>query len=128
MKYVLDTQALLWFVNGDSSLPKKMSEQFITNENQIFISYVSIWEIGIKNAIGKLHLSKNLQYFIDSEIKDYKFHLLDIQLSHIIQAVSLPLHHRDPFDRLLIAQSIIENIPVISSDTMFDQYGINRIW
>ncbi len=128
MKYLLETQVLLWFVNGDSSLPKKFPKKFITNENQIFVSYVSIWEIGIKNSIGKLHLSENLQYFIDTEIKNYKFQLLDILLPHIVQATSLPLHHRDPFDRMLIAQSIIENIPVISSDSIFDRYSINRIW
>ena len=128
MKYLLDTQVLLWFVNGDSKLPKKIIEQNINTEHQIIVSHVSIWEIGIKHSIGKLTLRENLDYFIYNEIASYNFSLLEIQLSHIIQTSFLPHHHCDPFDRLLISQSIIENIPIISSDSTFDHYGINRIW
>ncbi len=75
MKYLLDTQVLLWFVNGDSKLPKKIIEQNINTEHQIIVSHVSIWEIGIKHSIGKLTLKENLDYFIYNEIASYNFSL-----------------------------------------------------
>jgi len=128
MKYLLDAQALLWFINGDKRLPGKYRDIFAKSSNQIFISLVTIWEIGIKNAIGKLSIKGNLQEFVKKEIEGYNFYYMDIRLNHIIEATSLPMHHRDPFDRLLIAQSRLENIPVISSDLSFDKYGITRIW
>jgi len=117
----------LWFVEGDSRLPSKCRLDISNSDNEIFVSHISIWEIGIKTSIGKLKLSKNLQSMINEDVYNH-FDFLRIDLVHIIEATSLPLHHRDPFDRLLIAQSKIENIPIISSDSSFDLYGVNRVW
>lgn len=128
MKYLLDTHTILWYATNDRRLPVKQYETIESSQNQIFISHVSIWEIGIKSAIGKLKIENTVESFVREKIEPYNFFFLSIELHHILKATSLPQHHHDPFDRLLIAQSIIENIPVISSDTTFDQYGINRVW
>lgn len=127
MRYLLDTQALLWYVDGNPRLPSNYRSEISNSDNDVFVSYVSIWEIGMKSSIGKLNLTKNLYSMITEDIVNH-FDFLHIELSHIIEAVSLPLHHRDPFDWLLIAQSKIENIPIISSDVALDKYSINRLW
>ena len=84
--------------------------------------------MAIKVKTGKLNISQPLPTFIHNFQRDYKFNLLDISLSHIFELLQLPLHHSDPFDRLLIARSITENLPIISSDVAFDAYGVTRIW
>ncbi len=92
------------------------------------MSPASVWEIAIKINIGKLKLNVSLEKMIQNFQINYDFEILNIELSHIYQTQQLPLHHRDPFDRLIIAQSIVENIEIVSSDEVFDAYGINRIW
>ena len=128
MNYLLDAHSILWYTLNDDRLPVQQYRNIENSSNQIFISYVSIWEIGIKNSIGKLKIEKSFESFVKEKLEPYNFIFLSIQLSHVIEATSLPFHHRDPFDRMLIAQSKIENIPVISSDSVFDKYGVTRVW
>jgi len=128
MDFLLDTHTLLWYTTDDARLPGDLFGKIEDPGNRIHLSHVSFWEIRIKNAIGKLALKVDLRSFIRQEIEPYGFILHSIRLEDIIEATSLPLHYRDPFDRLLIAQSKVEKLPIISSDSVFDLYGIERVW
>lgn len=92
------------------------------------MSVASCWEIAIKAGLKKLDLGEPASTFLPREIYANLFGLLGIELTHVTYVETLPLHHRDPFDRLLAAQAIIENLPLVSADAIFDQYGIRRIW
>lgn len=96
--------------------------------NEAILSAASLWEIAIKYSIGKLNLRQPFTDFIEQQIEINDFQLLKIEVPHISIVSNLPLHHRDPFDRMLIAQSITEGLPIISADTAFDAYGITRLW
>ena len=98
------------------------------DNHQKLISLVSVWEMGIKQSKGKFNLFLPLEDYINNNIKLEDFDLLPIKLNHVSLITSLPFHHNDPFDRLLIAQSIIENIPILSKDIAFDAYDVNRLW
>jgi PIN domain nuclease of toxin-antitoxin system len=127
MKYLLDTQVLLW-IFGNFDLLSSTSVPIITNpENSLLVSKVSFWEASIKVSIGKLHLPFSLGQLVDETLAN-NIAILDIDLSHILYQSELPLHHRDPFDRLIISQSSQENLPGISSDDTFSLYDIQRIW
>ncbi|MGI0480016.1 type II toxin-antitoxin system VapC family toxin [Geminocystis sp. CENA526] len=128
MNYLLDTHALIWFFSGDVKLSDKVRLLMENEEETKFISLVSIWEMGIKQSKGKLTLALPLEEYIEEKLtlKDYK--LLPINLQQISTVTRLPFHHNDPFDRLLIAQSIVEKMPIISKDTAFTSYDIQIIW
>ncbi|MEA5577069.1 type II toxin-antitoxin system VapC family toxin [Anabaena sp. UHCC 0451] len=95
---------------------------------RFFLSIASIWEMGIKHGLGKLTFNIPFETFITQQITINDFTVLDIKISHITTISQLLLHHRDPFDRMLIAQAMVENIPIISADTIFDAYSIQRLW
>jgi PIN domain nuclease of toxin-antitoxin system len=121
MKLLLDTHIILWFLTGDSRISNDMIE-IIADKNQIkFISMATLWEVAIKLSTGKLILSEPIGDYIDGE----NIKLLPIKLAHVHQIQSLPFHHRDPFDRMLIAQSMVENLVLVSEDTQFKNYDIN---
>ncbi len=128
MNILLDTQALLWFLLDDHRLSRKAHESIVPADNLIFVSPASLWEIAIKISLGKYSLPEPFVIFWDRQLQMNGFKLLPITVSQTAQVVSLPFHHRDPFDRLIIAQSLVEEMPVISSDVMFDHYGVDRIW
>ena len=128
MKYLLDTHSLVWFFAGHPNLSNKVREIMEDDNHQKLISLVSVWEMGIKQSKGKFNLSLPLEDYINNNIKLEDFDLLPIKLNHVSLITSLPFHHNDPFDRLLIAQSIIENIPILSKDIAFDAYDVNRLW
>ncbi|MBS4028446.1 MAG: type II toxin-antitoxin system VapC family toxin [Ignavibacteriales bacterium] len=128
MKYLIDSHAFLWYEFGSQQLPQRVVDIIDNEENVVFLSLASVWEIGIKVNIGKMKLIEPLNNFVRRQILEYDYRLMEISFEHIIEAVSFPLHHRDPFDRLLVAQCKIENLPVISNDTMLDKYGVERIW
>ncbi len=120
-RLLLDTHALIWWMNGSSQLGP-MSKQLIAEKNnQIYVSAASIWEMSIKRQMGKLEVPDDL----DSIIDELGFDKLDISLFHAEQAGNLPTHHKDPFDRMLIAQAQAEGLQVISSDEHFPKYNIN---
>ncbi|NQZ64637.1 type II toxin-antitoxin system VapC family toxin [Crocosphaera sp.] len=128
MKYLLDTHSLIWFFAGHPNLSNKVREIMEDDNHQKLISLVSVWEMGIKQSKGKFNLFLPLEDYINNNIKLEDFDLLPIKLNHVSLITSLPFHHNDPFDRLLIAQSIIENIPILSKDIAFDAYDVNRLW
>lgn len=128
MSLLLDTQALLWFLLEDSRLSKKALEHIVTADMPVFISPASIWEIAIKISLGKYTLPIPFAMFWEEQLRTNNFAILAITIPHTARVANLPFYHRDPFDRLLIAQSLEEDIPVISSDEAFDAYGVKRIW
>lgn len=128
MRVLLDTQALLWFLLHDSRLSKTAELVICDPANEIEISPASYWEIAIKISIGKYTLPLPYQQFVESQLAANDFRILHIEPKHTAQLVEMPLHHRDPFDRLLIAQSLSENLPIVSADSKFGAYGVNRLW
>ncbi|MDB9375421.1 type II toxin-antitoxin system VapC family toxin [Nodularia sphaerocarpa] len=130
MMFLLDTHTFIWYVTDNSRLSNQVLELINDENNQIFLSVASLWEIAIKQSIGKLTFNQPLPFeiFITQQLNLNDFSLVDIKISHVAVISSLTLHHRDPFDRLLIAQSIVENIPLLSADQIFDAYPIQRLW
>jgi PIN domain nuclease of toxin-antitoxin system len=96
--------------------------------NEVFLSIASVWEMAIKASLGKLDLSQPFDLFIPNQLLLNDMTLLDITVSHTLRVATLPFHHRDPFDRLLIAQSLVEGMPIISVDGILDAYNVNRLW
>lgn len=127
MPLLLDTQVVIWLQSDSFKLPRNTLE-IILSEPKLYLSKVCVWEIAIKFKIGKLDLDQPVEKFVQSFLSSYKAQVLDISLSYIYQTQLLPLHHRDPFDRLLIAQAVVEQIAIVSSDKLFDQYGVNRLF
>lgn len=129
MDLLLDTHAFLWFIQDDSQLSKNARDLIEDNANDIYLSVASCWEVAIKYKIGKLTLTEPFDVLIPREIKTNDFQLLEITYEHAEKTISLDMHHKDPFDRLLIAQALEEKMPFISNETLFDQYtGLDRRW
>ena len=128
MKYLIDTHTLLWIVTKNQKLSEKAKKFYLKRENIIFFSLASIWEMSIKISLKKLSIEEPLKDFIQNHIKGNDIKILNIGVQHILSLENLPYHHRDPFDRLIISQSMNENIPILSSDKVFDLYPIKRIW
>lgn len=113
---------------GDNRLGDQAKRTIEVEENEKLISMASLWEMAIKVSIGRLNMAESFETLIPRQIEPNGFQLLNIKFEHIAKLVSLPFHHRDPFDRLLISQCMVENIPIISKDTAFDSYQIKRYW
>ncbi|MEH2383816.1 MAG: type II toxin-antitoxin system VapC family toxin [Nostoc sp.] len=128
MILLLDTHTFIWYVTDNSRLSNQVLDLINDENNEILLSIASLWEIAIKENLGKLRFNQPFEIFITHQLSLNDFRLLDIKISHVTIVATLPLHHRDPFDRLLIAQSIVENIPLLSADKIFDAYPIRRIW
>jgi PIN domain nuclease of toxin-antitoxin system len=126
-KYLLDTHTLIWFLEGDSQISPLAKSLVLDTDNQLFVSMASLWEMAIKTSIGKLTLTQPLEEIIKRLPLEF-MELLPIEVPHVLAIQNLPFHHKDPFDRILIAQTITENIEIISIETIFDQYGIKRVW
>lgn len=126
-RLLIDTNAFLYFINNDSALSKKAGN-LLESEVDLLISAACLWEIAIKFSTGKLSLPDSFGNFIPAQIYQNDIKILPLTLQHLEKVSKLPFHHKDPFDRLIIAQSIIEDLPIISSDAAFDSYGIERIW
>ncbi len=127
MKALLDTHALLWWLSDDPSLSARARRAITAADNEIFVSAASVWELAIKNKKGRLDVQDLLDR-LPQEIEEEGFLVLPISIEHGLRAGALPEHHRDPFDRMLIAQAQAEHLPIVSNDTVFDSYGIKRIW
>jgi PIN domain nuclease of toxin-antitoxin system len=127
MGFLIDTQVILW-LESDSSKLSDQTIEILSKKADIYFSHVSVWEMAIKIKTEKLSLHKDLNTFIQDFQKDYQYTPLPISLEHIYKTQELDFHHKDPFDRLIISQSIIDNMTLISSDQIFDQYVKNRIW
>jgi len=128
VKCLLDTHTLLWIAANDSKLSKKAKNLYLNSGNIVLFSLASLWEIAIKISLKKLSIEVPLSEFVEIHIKANDIHILNIELQHILPLENLPYHHRDPFDRLIVSQCLYENIPVLSSDKIFDLYPIKRMW
>jgi PIN domain nuclease of toxin-antitoxin system len=128
MKLLLDAHTFLWFVWDDAQLSHNAKNLIVDAANQKFISPATYWEIAIKVSIGKLDLGDPYRAFMRREIARNNFDILPVSVDHAAAVSVLPLHHRDPFDRMLIAQSMVEEVPIISGDTAFDAYPVTRLW
>jgi PIN domain nuclease of toxin-antitoxin system len=128
MKIILDTHTFLWFVAGNPKLSAHARELIEMPDNQRLFSVASAWEIAIKLSLGKLTLTGQFKDLIPNQLYTNDITLLPIVTSHLSTVIELPFHHRDPFDRLIIAQAATENIPVITADRAFASYEIEQLW
>lgn len=124
MKLLLDTHTFLWLVEGHASLSSAAQAALADGGNELYLSVASVWELAIKVGNGKLILNNPLQAFVNHWTATYQITLLPIDAPHAIGVASLPLHHRDPFDRLLIAQALIEGMVLVSADVHFASYSV----
>lgn len=127
MRLLLDTHIFLWWVTGDKALSRKTRAAIADSANDCFLSVASTWEMAIKTSLGKLELSVSLERFLPEQLAANQFQLLPLELSHSLRVASLPWHHRDPFDRLLIAQCQVEGLTLVSADKAMADYGLPLI-
>ena len=128
MKVLMDTHALLWAVSGDRKLGEKAAETFIDPETDLFFSMAGYWEICIKVSLNKLRLTENWRETIQKEMSLNGIRWLNIQKNHCEVLLNLPYHHRDPFDRLLIAQASVEKMTIMTKNAAFGKYRIPLLW
>ena len=128
MRILLDTHAFLWAAADAPQLSRKARACFVSEKNELLLSVASVWEMAIKTSLGKLRLDLPLDRLVRRGLSQPGVRLQHIELSHALRVRRLPFHHRDPFDRLLAAQALAEGVPLLSRDTAFDAYGVERIW
>jgi PIN domain nuclease of toxin-antitoxin system len=128
MTAILDAHAFLWFIAGSPNLSNKARSVIEEQTQTSFLSVASLWEIAIKHSLGRLKLAAPFNQVIPLQLKTKRIGLLPIELAHLNVLVTLPFHHRDPFDGLLIAQAIVAQIPIVSADAAFDAYPVTRVW
>lgn len=127
MRLILDTHIWLWWTTADSKLSPAAKAAIADPGNEVYFSAASAWEIAIKSALGKLVLPSEPETYVVSRLAAQHFHVLDVKVAHALAVVRLPPHHRDPFDRLLIAQSEVERMTIVSADPLFSRYGVAAI-
>ncbi|HEY8503534.1 MAG TPA: type II toxin-antitoxin system VapC family toxin [Gemmataceae bacterium] len=128
MRLLFDTHALLWFAPNDPQLSGRAMALILDPANEKLVSPASYWELAIKISTGKYKLSQSYEDFLRHAIDRNGFGYLHIEPRHTAVPVTLPFHHRDPFDRLLVAQAVAESVPLLSADVTFDRYSITRMW
>jgi PIN domain nuclease of toxin-antitoxin system len=128
MKYPLDTHTFIWWNTDSKKLSPNVYALFQNRSNQLHLSLASVWEMQIKVQIGKLNLPAPLEKILEIQEEKNQIELLPITLKHVLALDHLPLHHRDPFDRMLIAQAQYEEMTVISHDVQLSQYNVQIIW
>jgi PIN domain nuclease of toxin-antitoxin system len=128
VKLLLDTHAFLWFVTSDPQLSETALDLIAEPTNEILISPASYWEIAIKVSLGKYPLSVPFEKFFQEGIDGSDMAILPIEVRHAAVLASLPMHHKDPFDRMVVSQGIAEQIPIVSADAALDAYGVQRLW
>ena len=126
---LLDTQALLWLLDGNERLSEAATAAIVTPGIELFLSYASVWEIVIKHAKGKLELPEPPEPFLVKQLTLNRIRLLPISVASIFAVGRLPqMKHKDPFDRLIAAQCLRHDLTLVSVDAAFDSYGIRRVW
>ena len=128
MRLLLDTHALLWWLSDDAALPSSARKIISDSRNQILVSSAAAWEITTKFRLGRLPTATSLIQDFAGYLHGERFEPLPISLEHGVRAGLLPVPHRDPFDRMLIAQAQAENVAIVSNEKIFDGYGVRRVW
>lgn len=128
MRFLLDTHTFLWFIGGDHRISDKAKTAIADFDNDVFLSVASLWEIAVKINIGKLKLPRPFGDLIPEQLKQEAVEVLPAAVPHLTRYVDLPLHHRDPFDRLIIAQAQVETMPIIGADKTFESYDVDLLW
>jgi PIN domain nuclease of toxin-antitoxin system len=126
MTLLLDTQAFLWWVGDDRRLSKRARRAIA--DGICLLSAASCWEMAIKAGLGKLEIPRPIDRFLQQQLEVNGFSLLPASLEHVSAVADLPFHHRDPFDRLLVAQARREDLAIVSPDPVFRKYGVKRVW
>ena len=128
MRLLLDTHTFLWFIEGSLNLSDVARNLIEDQASQRFLSVASLWEMSIKVSIGKLELGMTFVELVKREVYGNAIELLEIQPEHLDELAKLPFHHKDPFDRLMIAQSLAEGIPIVTKDAAFGSYPATLLW
>ncbi|MDQ3607253.1 MAG: type II toxin-antitoxin system VapC family toxin [Gemmatimonadota bacterium] len=128
MDLLLDTHTFLWFIDDDPQLSATAQQHIGDPGARVLVSLVGLWEIVIKLGTGKLTLDRPIEDLWPESLAENHFELLNVTTEHVLAVLSLPFHHKDPFDRLLIAQAATAGLPVVSADPVFDAYPVQRIW
>jgi PIN domain nuclease of toxin-antitoxin system len=127
-RLLLDTHTFLWWVNDDPKVSTAARHAIADANNECYLSLASCWEMSIKSSLGKLRIAAPIDRFVSDQLTANSFTLLNIELRHAAKVEKLPFHHRDPFDRLLIAQAMTEKMTLITADAAFTGYGVKVLW
>jgi len=125
---LLDTHTFLWFANDDPQLGAEAPRLIEEPGAEVAISVASVWEISIKSALKKLKLPEPVELFVPRQLTVNSIRAWPVEVTHALRVALLPHHHNDPFDRLIIAQALVEDLTVVSRDRAFDSYGVRRVW
>jgi PIN domain nuclease of toxin-antitoxin system len=128
VRLLLDTHAFLWYALGDAKLSATARLHIDDPASEKFVSPAVFWEIAIKISVGKYVLHQPYEDFLTDNIDGNGFVILPVEWRHTARLTNMPFHHRDPFDRLQIAQALVEQMMIVSNETIFDSYGIQRLW
>lgn len=128
MKMLLDTHAFLWFLDYDPRLSPDGLAAIQDPDSTVLVSAASLWEIAIKLSLGKLQIGGPFETFIREQLSINRVGVLNLEIPHLAAVSNLPLHHRDPFGRMIVAQALTEEIAIVSADEALDMYGITRLW
>ena len=128
MRALLDTQALLFFGLGDRRMPARIRKLIASGDHDLLISVATVWEIVLKDQVGDFDLNRPAYEYVEYYCREIALQPLEISMAHAFSVGSLPLHHHDPFDRILIAQATVERVAIISGDFIFDDYDVEVIW
>lgn len=128
MRLLLDTQAFLWWASSPEKLSPRARRAIEDNTNEVFVSAATAWEIAIKAHLGRLELTEDPRRFVPAQIAEHSFQPLPVQIHHAVSVAGLPDIHRDPFDRLLVAQAMVENLSLATADRKLREYGVKVVW
>lgn len=128
MKLIVDTHTLVWMLHDSPELSQRVRVLVRDRGNDVLLSVASAWELSVKYALGKVDLRLPYRQFIDGAIRNLRLTLLQVTIDHLDRVAVLHHHHRDPFDRLLVAQALVEGVPLLSRDSALDAYGVERVW
>jgi PIN domain nuclease of toxin-antitoxin system len=128
MRLLIDSHALIWYVDQHQQLSSASHAALSDRDNDLLLGAGSIWEIAIKIGLGKLVLTQSYSLWMSQALNDLGITVLPITIEYANAQASLPKHHSDPFDRLIVAQAVVERVSIVSADARMDAYGITRIW
>ncbi len=128
MRVLLDTHVLLWWLQDDPRISARVRDLIADDESDVLVSVATIWEIAIKAGLGQLELPSDLQGFLRQELTDNAFSCLSVTFEHAVGVRDLPQPHRDPFDRILVVQSRLEDVPLVSHDARLTAYDVELLW